>query len=466
MLKIQTRVFRFLASVKLAVIVILAIGTITAIGTFVESGYDATTAQKLVYKSPYMYAIMILLIINLTAVMVDRWPWKKRHTGFVLAHIGIITLLLGAYITQQYGLDGSMRFEVGRSQSYVTTTGTEVVVYGTFDGDHFSRDPIYSRQVDFFLQRPSVQKPLQVDLPGAPMRVVDYMPYAIQQTHMTASSDPADGPALRFQIENGRVNVTQWISAPRDKKLQTFNMGPAQVVLTTQDYQPSGNNEIVVRPKANGHLQVTVFTKEKIKRLQREIEAGGKVETGWMGLVFRILDFFPHGREDMKFVAQERPSAQTTSAIKVAFQDKEYWIGLNSLLKLFTNEAAYVFIYENVRQDLGFNLQLKDFSVGHYQGTNRAASYQSQVSVPGKGDVVISMNEPLKYRGYTFYQASFEEDDNGKPSASILSVNRDPGRPLKYLGCILIVSGTIIMFYFKRKSAKANSKRQTVPVAS
>ena len=84
----------------------------------------------------------------------------------------------------------------------------------------------------------------------------------------------------------------------------------------------------------------------------------------------------------------------------------------------------------------------------------RAASYESEVNVPELGDLVISMNEPLKHEGLTFYQASFHEDDAGRPIASVLSVNKDPGRFLKYLGSLLIVLGSIVLFYFKRTFRK------------
>ena len=67
------------------------------------------------------------------------------------------------------------------------------------------------------------------------------------------------------------------------------------------------------------------------------------------------------------------------------------------------------------------------------------------------------MNQPLKYNGYTFYQASFQENEKGEATASILSVNRDPGRWVKYLGSFLIVLGTIIMFYFKRRQRKTRA---------
>lgn len=48
---------------------------------------------------------------------------------------------------------------------------------------------------------------------------------------------------------------------------------------------------------------------------------------------------------------------------------------------------------------------------------------------------VVSMNRVLSYRGYRFYQTSFDEDLCG----SILSVNRDPyGIPVTYAGYLLL----------------------------
>ncbi len=121
----------------------------------------------------------------------------------------------------------------------------------------------------------------------------------------------------------------------------------------------------------------------------------------------------------------------------------------------------YIVSYGNRRLPLDFKMTLKKFDVGRYQGTMRASSYQSVVSVPGVGDdITISMNEPLKHAGFTFYQASFQEDQMGKPVASIFSVNYDPGRWIKYLGSLLIVLGSMHLFYRRWKMAKKSGGLQ------
>jgi cytochrome c biogenesis protein ResB len=75
----------------------------------------------------------------------------------------------------------------------------------------------------------------------------------------------------------------------------------------------------------------------------------------------------------------------------------------------------------------------------------------------GQKEAIISMNEPLEMKGYTIYQASYEDADP-RPVTSIFSVNRDPGRPWKYLGSALIVLGSVLLFAAKYRRKKSTEK--------
>lgn len=58
----------------------------------------------------------------------------------------------------------------------------------------------------------------------------------------------------------------------------------------------------------------------------------------------------------------------------------------------------------------------------------------------------IEVNDPLKYGGYTFYQASYDPEN---PRLSGLQVARDPGLPLVYSGFFTLCFGIIFIFYIK-----------------
>jgi hypothetical protein len=107
-------------------------------------------------------------------------------------------------------------------------------------------------------------------------------------------------------------------------------------------------------------------------------------------------------------------------------------------------------------------------------GTQQAASFTSYVRLTdeSRGIIdeprVITMNEPLEYRGYKLYQTNYLSlfpDPNGKPvSHSTLTVGRDPGLILKYAGTIMLGLGIFLMFYMR--SYMLTGKRRSVADAA
>lgn len=105
---------------------------------------------------------------------------------------------------------------------------------------------------------------------------------------------------------------------------------------------------------------------------------------------------------------------------------------------LHLREGASSNLFENVENQevrmLPFQFSLDSFAIAYYPGTETPSDYVSRVSVEGE-KFTISMNKPLHYKGYRFYQSSFDEDGRG----SWLSINYDPwGTGITYCGYILL----------------------------
>lgn len=452
------RIIHLLANLKFAVVIILAIAVISAVGTIFEAIYmEAEVAQKLVYTSWYMYVTLFLLCLTLVAVMIDRWPWKQHHAGFVLAHIGIIILLMGSWMTKEYGIDGNMAFNIGEERKFVTVKDRDLMVFASFDGQGMKS--IYESPVDFLSHPPSEKNPFIVRLGADQLKFTDYYHFAYRDAEILPSQLERDGPAIRFQLENPNVNMTEWLRRDSQGQARELDLGPAKVVLTSSMPQPTGRNEVIfiTRPK-DAKLDYVIYNKDKRLSKKGTISQGDTIETDWMALKVRLLRYLPHSRETVTYTKAGYFTPVTTSAAKFNFRGEDYWIGVNSVLRLYVEDTAYVVSYGFRQIDIGFPLRLTDFKVGLQEGTDRAASYESKVEVPGRGTVLISMNEPLHEGGFTFYQASFEKDETGRPVTSILSVNYDPGRWVKYLGSFLIVMGSVILFYFRRVQWLSNLK--------
>jgi len=94
-----------------------------------------------------------------------------------------------------------------------------------------------------------------------------------------------------------------------------------------------------------------------------------------------------------------------------------------------------------------FSLTLVKFSHDRYPGTEIPKNFSSKVHIStpdGRDDrdVLIYMNNPLRYQGLTFYQAGFENNDR----TTILQVVRNPSWQLPYVACALMTLGLLIQF--------------------
>ncbi len=95
---------------------------------------------------------------------------------------------------------------------------------------------------------------------------------------------------------------------------------------------------------------------------------------------------------------------------------------------------------------LPFAVRLDAFEIDYYEGTRRPAQFRSRVTVKDAGretPAVIEMNHELAYGGYKFFQSSYRETPGR--DQTILSVSKDPGEPIVFLGYYGLVAGMIIV---------------------
>jgi ResB-like family protein len=114
----------------------------------------------------------------------------------------------------------------------------------------------------------------------------------------------------------------------------------------------------------------------------------------------------------------------------------------------FTHEGrTYALAMRPRRWYLPYAVTLKEFRHDVYEGTQIPKNFSSLVQLrdPRRKEdreVLIYMNQPLRYDGKAFYQASFGKGD----TLSILQVVENPGWLLPYISCILVGIGLIVHF--------------------
>jgi ResB-like family len=97
---------------------------------------------------------------------------------------------------------------------------------------------------------------------------------------------------------------------------------------------------------------------------------------------------------------------------------------------------------------LPFALKLTEFTRTVHTGTDIPASYESEAELIEEGQsrpVRIYMNNPLRHAGYTFFQASFSQEQSGA-ERSTFAVVTNPGRLLPYISSLTVFGGLLLHF--------------------
>jgi ABC-type transport system involved in cytochrome c biogenesis permease subunit len=112
---------------------------------------------------------------------------------------------------------------------------------------------------------------------------------------------------------------------------------------------------------------------------------------------------------------------------------------------------SYEFELRFARNYLPYALYLQEFRFDRYPGTNVPRNYSSRVRLvdPERKEdreVLIRMNEPLRHRGETFYQADYDHETE---RGTVLQVVKNPGIWLPYISCGLVGIGLLVHFGMK-----------------
>ncbi len=98
----------------------------------------------------------------------------------------------------------------------------------------------------------------------------------------------------------------------------------------------------------------------------------------------------------------------------------------------------------------GFGQENIPVKLIYRQAQGRARDYKSALRIIDEGrDILkktIEVNHPLTYKGYAFYQSSYDPQDS---SWSGLQVAKDPGIPVVYTGFALLIAGLSFIYFVK-----------------
>lgn len=242
------QLIHLLGSMQLALLLLATIGIACGVATFTESHFDSKVAHALIYKAPWFLAWLTLLCINLFAVTLTRWPWEKKHLGFVITHYGIITLLIGAAIGSKYGFEGNVTLQIkGKPVQKITTSQSVLELESPLTQN------LYLLPFDATLVRPSIKHPKILDIPETPLQLVinNWSEHLEQQPKLIADQEKG-APALLMRLTSQALHQEQLVALSlgenKNASFDFFGLAKIKLIrkLKTPNSQPSPHESQLV----------------------------------------------------------------------------------------------------------------------------------------------------------------------------------------------------------------------------
>lgn len=419
----------------------LAFAFSMAIATFVESSYGTPTALALIYKTHWFEAIMVLLAINLVNNFIKYRFYTRQRISMGLFHISFIVILIGAAITRYISYEGVMHIRENTSSNFITSTDS--YFYAEFENQQKEKKILFSELAP-------KQFSAKFDVNGTSVKV-----------KAVGFIENAERKAI--PAESGEPVIDFVFSSPTSQGMQSFMFNKGDVLDYpgfTAGFQSEKNTAIKFFMNENQLFvtavdsleETTMATQQSVKFAPGDtIPAKNMFLYGFRGFRFLIRNFLPNAT----FTAVKSQNETREDAVMIQISD-----GINQqtvpvfghsgvsadTISVPLGNSTLRLAYGSVPIFVPFSIYLKDFQLERYPGSNSPSSFASEVvlqdeSIGMKKDMRIFMNNTLNYKGYKFFQSSYDTDEMG----TVLSVNHDLwGTWITYIGYFLLALGFIL----------------------
>ena len=432
------------------------------LGTFIESWYSTDTAKIWIYNAWWFELIMGLFVLNFIGNIFKYRLLRKEKWSVLAIHLSFILILVGAFVTRYIGFEGVMPIREGEASSKFLSEKTylTVMVDGEFEGRALRKE---LQKKLLLSQHVNNDFSIKDDFKGTDFSIsfVDFMENATEGLVL----DPEGERYLKI-VEASDGNR-------HDHYLKAGDIANIHNLLFTLDNPVDGAINIEV---VEGEYFITSPFEGSFMRMADQFQGDLSAEER-QGLQLRSLYSLPNfqfvipepvlrGKFDI-VQAEEMQGNSRQDALRLEITSAE-GSALVSLLggkgysndpkKVTVNGMDFYLTYGSLPLALPYKIQLNDFIAEKYPGTEKSyASFESEVTVLGEEefDYDIYMNHVLDYKGYRFFQSSFDPDEKG----TVLSVNHDWwGTYITYTGYILLYLSMMGIFFIGKTRFKDMAK--------
>ena len=228
------RIIHWLGSLQLALILLATIAIACAAATVAESEFSTKIAQVYIYKAPWFLVWLGVLCVNLFAVTLTRWPWEKKHTGFIITHYGIIILLVGAMIGLHTGFEGNVTLHKDKPPVKKITINRSIIQV-----ESPNDTALYVMPFDASASRPTTKRPRKFEVPATDLLIVadGFSDNLLKEETLVPSTKGGPGVFLRMTSPRMGQTVDMPLVLDGDMPAEKDFFGLATIVFQAQPPQ-------------------------------------------------------------------------------------------------------------------------------------------------------------------------------------------------------------------------------------
>ena len=432
------------------------------VATFIENDFGTSAAQKLIFKARWFELLLLLFSISIVVNILRFRMIQNRKWAVLTFHASVLVILLGAAVTRYFGFEGIMHIrEDSTSNSFISAD-----TYLQFEAKQGGKTYRFDEPVLFAtLGKNRFHETYQIGSDVIDVKVEDFIP----NPENVLEPDPEGDAILKVVVAGNNGREEYYLKDKEYKNLNGtwFNFGNAEQPQAINIYYRNDSlvfktPEVLARMQMATQKRDTVYPGAYQPLMMRSLHSNDKIN-------FVIGDFSPSASMVMKSTDRKLKN-ESIAAVKlnVSINGEQSTVhvygakGMEGMpQRVAGGKTQLAIAYGAKKMRLPFSIRLRDFILDKYPGTNSASSYASEVTLIDEGNNVrrdqrIYMNNILDYRGYRFFQSSFDQDELG----TVLSVNHDFwGTWISYTGYFLLTIGMVMTFFSRKSRFREISKK-------
>ncbi|MBL4724045.1 MAG: cytochrome c biogenesis protein CcsA [Lutibacter sp.] len=446
----MNKLLSLIYSTRLMAVLFIVFALAMGVATFIENDHGTETAKALVYNAWWFEAIMILFALNFFGNIFKYKLFRKEKLVVLVFHLSFFLILIGAGITRYISYEGIMPIKEGAvSNTFLSEKNYISVVVN--DGNE-QKNPVHHNILLSSIGGNNYHYKTDFKGTDVSVKLTGYIPNAQD----VFEENELGENYLLFVESGGSGRHNHYLKKGSSEMVHGVLVG----------FDSPNKNTIDFKSTENG-LQIKSAVEGSFFRMADEFE-GTIVKDSLQD--FSLLAV--HSIAGLQFVIPKGPVkgayktvignkdqftlAQLKFDVKVGEETKQVKLAgskfaIQPPTQFSVGGLNFRMSYGAMQLKLPFSIKLNDFQLENYPGSQSAMSFASEVTVidPSETfDFRIFMNNILNYKGYKFFQSSYNITPQYEETH--LSVNHDFwGSTITYAGYFLLYAGLVLMLFVK-----------------